>query len=69
MTPELTVAAPVTIGKRVFFPLVREEIICSAHGAIVSRSPAALLFSDDDQWFFVPFDEGVLPDVVRDRLR
>jgi len=66
MTPGFTVAVPVTVGQRVFFPLIREEIVCCATGAIATRCPVALLFSDDEQWFFVPLEVGITQDVVRD---
>ena len=64
MTTAIRMLDPVTCGERVFLPLVRDTMVLSQQGAVVSVNPVALLFLEAGRWMFVPLEEGICPDIL-----
>jgi len=63
---KLRLLPPVTIGNRIFCPVIRESDYTSRHGMVISVSPSALLLHEEETWYFVPLEDGSSPDMFRD---
>lgn len=61
---EIRIAVPVTYGNRVFYPIVREQVIMHKNGAVVAKHPVALLMQERESWYFIPLEENVTETVL-----
>ena len=64
----IRIAVPVTYGNRVFYPIVRDQVILHRNGAFVSRHPVALLMQELESWYFIPLEENVTEKYLMARL-
>jgi len=62
----LRLASPVSVGGRLFVPVVRILTISHDGGGIASSTPVALLIRDKDSWSFVSLEEGITQEVLRE---
>jgi hypothetical protein len=60
----LSLAPPVTLGRRLFVPLVRMLTISHERGGFALCTPVALLIGEDGAWSFVPLEEGIGQDIL-----
>jgi len=60
----LRLAAPVTLGRRIFVPLVRMLTASHEWGGMASCTPVALLIGEGASWSFVPLEEGIGQEVL-----
>ncbi|MEN6397108.1 MAG: hypothetical protein ABFC78_11580 [Methanoregula sp.] len=54
MSSGIRIALPLTHGNRVFYPVVREQVITHGNGLVISEHPVALLMQEQDSWYFIP---------------
>ena len=59
-------AAPVSMGGRLFVPVVRILTVSYERGGIASSTPVALLIREDGAWSFVSLEEGITQEVLRE---
>lgn len=60
----IRIALPLAHGNRVFYPVVREQVITHENGSFVTEHPVALLMQEQESWYFIPLAENVTETVL-----